>query len=396
MAEVVNLQLSDISLLPIQMKKEKIEKIEKKEKQKRKLYIKPPYKANPIQQEYDALFENQKQFGKTISELFLNLSILNILAIAPTQSGKTGSMVAVLYEFFQHKQLRLPKENVFVFTGHSSLEWLTQTKSRFPSWLHPHIYHRNHLDSIVKDLMGMKNVLIIIDECHIAAKENQTLEKLFRKCSYDEINQLYKNNIKFVQFTATPENLHEVYSEKMNIAHEIAYMDVPESYLSVEKLQQTNRIMNARDLCGVEGDEADHKVDPSVYDNIRELTPHLTSLPPSYHIIRTPRGKFHDVVIKNFKKVFSEMNYVFLSEPKMKAGEFDTLIQTKPSTHQFIFIKDKLRCAKTIHHEFIGILYDRVTQRPNPSSILQGLLGRLTGYHHNDGAVVFTNYNEIE
>ena len=78
----------------------------------------------------------------------------------------------------------------------------------------------------------------------------------------------------------------------------------------------------------------------------------------------------------------------------MKPGKFDEMLQTAPNVHHFIFIKDKLRCAKTLHHEYLGILYDRVTQKPNHSTIVQGLLGRLTGYHCNKKAVVFTTYTE--
>jgi len=382
MAEVIDLSPNSAFLLQ-----------DKKKPNNRKLFIKPPYKINPIQQEYDGLFENQKQFGKTIAQLFLNLSVLNVLAVAPTQSGKTGSMVASIYEFFQHKNLRLPKEHIFIFTGHSSLEWLTQTKARFPTWLHPHIYHRNHLNSIIHELAGMKNVLIIIDECHIASKTNQTLDRLFNECKYDDISNLYKNNIKFIQFTATPEQLQETFSEKLGNAHEISLMGVPESYLSIEKLQDNNRILSASDLCGVE-DSSTNNVNPGVYENIRELLPYIAELPPSYHIIRTPRAGFHEVVMKNFKHVFQDTDYVFISEPKMKPGKFDEMLQTAPNVHHFIFIKDKLRCAKTLHHEYLGILYDRVTQKPNHSTIVQGLLGRLTGYHCNKKAVVFTTYTE--
>ena len=48
--------------------------------------------------------------------------------------------------------------------------------------------------------------------------------------------------------------------------------------------------------------------------------------------------------------------------------------------HTFIFIKDTLRCAVTIHKPFIGILYERFTRFPNRASIIQGLLGRATEF----------------
>jgi hypothetical protein len=56
------------------------------------------------------------------------------------------------------------------------------------------------------------------------------------------------------------------------------------------------------------------------------------------------------------------------------------ILSVKPTKHTFIFIKDTLRCAVTIPKDYIGILYDRFTNVPNESSVIQGLLGRATGF----------------
>ena len=40
------------------------------------------------------IYENQNEFGDRICKRFEDKSILMVLAIAPTQSGKTGSMIA--------------------------------------------------------------------------------------------------------------------------------------------------------------------------------------------------------------------------------------------------------------------------------------------------------------
>ena len=356
----------------------------------RKKFPFPKYKENPIKDHYEQTFENQKSFGKKISNMFeQDNSLYNVLAMAPTQSGKTGSMIAVVYEFFQSHSLRLPKNNVFIFTGLSSIDWLEQTKKRFPSWLHPHIYHRNNVNTMIEELKRLKNTLIIIDECHIAEKETQTLGKLFDECNYKDTNHIYKTNTKIIQFTATPNKLYNRFKELKDMGHGIAHMDVPESYLSVDKLKEQNRVYEALDLCGVMDKDDLTNINKDVYENIRNLDIHLKQLQPCYHIIRTPRGNLHNIVIQNFKKVFENENYLYISEPSMNQGEFDKLLLVSPEKHTFVFIKDKLRCAKTIHHEFVGILYDRVVQNPIESSVLQGLLGRLTGYHHNKKAVVY-------
>ena len=96
----------------------------------------------------------------------------------------------------------------------------------------------------------------------------------------------------------------------------------------------------------------------------------------------------HNIVIQNFRTVFGQ-DYEYISEPTIQ--NFDTFTDNVVQKHTFLFIKDKLRCAKTINHANVGVLYERWVIKPNSSSILQGLAGRLTGYHNNINSVVFTH-----
>jgi hypothetical protein len=60
------------------------------------------------------LFDNQHDFGKRISERFIDRSIHTVLAVAPTQSGKTGSMLATIKYFLESPSLSLPFQNIFI------------------------------------------------------------------------------------------------------------------------------------------------------------------------------------------------------------------------------------------------------------------------------------------
>lgn len=55
-----------------------------------------------------------------------------------------------------------------------------------------------------------------------------------------------------------------------------------------------------------------------------------------------------------------------------------------------------LRCAKTLHKEFIGVLYERYAKVPNEDVIIQGLLGRICGYDYNGTSIVFTDIPSIK
>jgi hypothetical protein len=147
--------------------------------------------------------------------------------------------------------------------------------------------------------------------------------------------------------------------------------------------------LQAKDLCGF--DPETNTTSSYALRNIQELLPFISNKPQAYHIIRTPRGKLHDIVISNFRKVFP--NCVMISEPTLNV-DINDILSVQPNHHTFLFIKEKLRCAKTIHHQFIGVLYERFVSNPWHHVVYQSLAGRLTGYHQNHHAVVFTQLNQ--
>ena len=345
-----------------------------------------PLIENPMQSAYEHAFPNQKQFGQEIARAFEeDLRLLSVLAVAPTQSGKTGSMISVLYECFRSPTLNMHPDNVFLFTSLSSREWVSQTQFRFPDQFQNQIYHRNQLKDFVEKVKSKTNILILFDESHIANKLNQTLHKLYKYLDLYNISHLYDKNIKTIHFTATPEVLSDDLTKHWSSAAKVMHMAVPPTYISVQSLVDQGRVLPMKDLCGY--NPITKTVLPSVYDHIEELRPHLGPI-PKIHIIRTPRGALHHVVIQNFKHVFSNISAHFISEPTI--SNFDHFTNTSVSVHTFLFIKDKLRCAKTLQHANVGILYERTVLHPNHTSLLQGLLGRLTGYHHNTHSVIFT------
>ena len=87
-----------------------------------------------------------------------------VLAIAPTQSGKTGSMIASAIKMCQNKKIQQKKEKVYVITGFSSRDWVEQTKSRFPYGMDENIYHRNTLDKFVEKVKNERDIFVMIDE----------------------------------------------------------------------------------------------------------------------------------------------------------------------------------------------------------------------------------------
>jgi hypothetical protein len=332
------------------------------------------------------MFPNQTQFGKDIADAFLKPDIFSILAVALTQSGKTGSMLSV-------KQ-QVPHDHFFLITGLSSVEWMEQTKARFPKHLRDSIFHRNQLHRFVQKVKGLTNVLVIIDENQIAFKENQTIHKSFLDAGLMDIKDLRAKQVRIVHFTATPTNTDQFFKHSFS---DVVFMKQDPAYVSAFDLFEQGRILPYKDLAGTL-DNVDYsnvswknpdsavEVHEDVQSSLEEIKPFLGKV-PKFHIIRTFHSYFHDVTILNFMKAFKDAD--FISE--MEVDSMDALLEIPPVRHTFLFIKEKLRCAKTLCKDHLGVLYERLTKKPKMNTILQGLVGRLTGYHSNTQSVVFSN-----
>tara|TARA_B110001450_G_scaffold247395_1_gene262407 strand:- start:583 stop:1863 length:1281 start_codon:yes stop_codon:yes gene_type:complete len=329
-------------------------------------------------------FDNQKEFGNDIADTFRDRNVTHVLAIAPTQSGKTGSMIAISRAFNNSDSMKVDHNNIFVFTGHSSKEWTEQTKERFPPSMVHNIFHRNNIKHFVERLKHLNNVLIIFDESHIANKFGQTLYSIYMQLGFFNIPSLYKRNIKIVHFTATPDSIlpHiDIWEDSLRVK----YMKVPDSYISVDHYINRQQIFEVKPLL-------------DCHDNIRQLLNHIDTSDPFFHIIRTHRGQNHIELIRDFKRVFSSHNFDFISEPHFHSTthkDISSLFYNKPNLHTFVFIVDKLRCAKSIHTHNIQLLYDRFVLNPSRDSILQGLLGRCTGYHTHTKHLRFFTFSSI-
>ena len=340
----------------------------------------PSPTSRDLDSHFSLLFTNQIEFGFSIFQKFLDRSLHTLLAVALTQSGKTGSMLSIIHHFISSPSLAIPLDHVFIITGHSSTEWLEQTKERFPVSMHTNIYHRNGLKHFAKRIKLLTNLLILIDETQIASFSNQTIQSSLRAAGISE-DTLYFRDIKFVLVSATPNSCVKRFIPK-RVGYELVYMNPAPGYFSIFDFYDKGLLFQSQDLCGF--DPVSNSVVPSTFEHIRAIP--ISS--PKYHIIRTHHSFKHDITIENFRTVFGA-SCVYLSMPDL------SILSIPPSCNTFIFIKETLRCAKTIDKTHVGVLYERASKRVSDSSIIQGLAGRATGYH-NVPIIIFTHLPSVE
>ncbi len=333
------------------------------------------------------IYPNQEDCGKRIKCIFNSRSHVNCLVYGMTQTGKTGCMTALIQHYIL--SYRIPIDNIYIITGLSDKEWKKDTKNRMPDAINSRVFHRANLTkTFVKDIREKKNALIIMDEIQIACEEDQTIHKTFKECGFYDLDFLLENDIKLIQFSATPDgNLNDMqdwgeYSAKIKL-------EPGEGYYGPKQAIEQERIKQFKDL--------------TIIENVNELKTTIEGnfTNPRYHLVRVPNKRKNkdgtnnqSKVISNIKKVFGE-NYEYNKNYlKAKKNDINDILRKQPEKHTFIFICETYRCAKTIEKKYIGVSYERYVSNPNDSSIIQGC--RLTGYDDNGDSICYTNISSLE
>lgn len=340
--------------------------------------------------------DNQRQLAQDICRAFEDREILNVMAVAQPQWGKTGSMLAVI------ELIDVPIDNVFIITGLSSLEWKEQTKERMPDRLKPNVFHRQDLGKdFKKKIEGKTNVLVIIDEVHIASKTSNTIGKVFRELGLGLVEEgesgeviladwLYENDIKILEYSATPNGTLYDHRKWGGKGVQVFARDSP-AYTGPIDLFDAGRVFSCRHL-EEKDKEGNVSLEPAkeLMKTIRDRFPE-----PRYHLIRPPMG-FDCEDIQSTLSVSAKM--IGLGKVSFKTydmhSDFDLnedILKKSPRLHTFILLKEKCRCAKTLYKRYIGVLYERYVLRASDSVGIQGLLGRNCGYDTNKDSIVFTN-----
>lgn len=350
------------------------------------------------------IFENQQVIASNVIDSFTNRKIINTMVVSKTQSGKTGSMCATIKRYLEQEPPynRIPIENIYIITGLSSCEWVDQTKTRIPLCMKNRLFHRNQLYNFADEIRDKKNILIIIDEIHIATKKNQIIYAIFESAGLLNKSKLYENDIKILEYSATPDGT--IYDlMKWNDASCKIIGEAGDGYISCYNLFKMGRVKQYKPLCHTEN--AVHKTvnafnEKMIFKNIEEIKEDIIGYPkPLYHIIRTKTGFIQDTIIENFKRVFNVYCYDFIRhDGESEIKDINRIISIKPEKHTFIFIKEMLRCSKTLEKKYIGILYDRYRpeNQTDDSVIIQGLIGRNTGYDNNGISICYTNIESIK
>ena len=273
------------------------------------------------------VFPNQRKASSDIIHKFTrDLRLLMIVAVGKTQSGKTGVMYSIIQEYTMPDVIGyVPVKNVYIITGLSSNDWKNQTKKRIPGILQENIYHRPELKKFMESIRNKKNILVLIDEVQIACGNKQTISKEFTSCGLLDKQFLMENDVKIVEFSATPNGTLQD-SKLWESNSTIVKIDPGRGYTGcIELINEQNTGYSTSSLFQEEWDEGymmtprvrqcqDLCESPNAIKNVMEIqtTINLQYTVPKYHFIRTRTGDFQNSVKSNFDRVFGdEVDYIY-------------------------------------------------------------------------------------
>ena len=360
------------------------------------------------------IFDNQLMTALKICKAFQKPQVSLVMTVAPTQSGKTGTMLGLIKALYSFSDYSPPNpDNIWIITGLSDCSWKSQTTARMPEFLQRHVLHRQDLvGEFQETIKTMCDALIIIDEAQIACKIGQTLHKVFAKGGLLNLKQIAERNIRIVMFTATPSGLRQEINAWGKHC-EMVMMDTPATYISPMNLIERNQIFECKDIGGVNKFGELRLPIKELTKNLKELQQVVVSYPDaSYHLIRIHKGIMGDAAIENVIEVFKSTDYDiefrrYFGSPVIKSkdtrecirkmnpiiGDINRVLSKQPTKHTIIFIKERLRCAKTLVKKYIGLEYERYSGAKNDEVSIQGI--RATGYNHNPKMTIFANKSSI-
>lgn len=385
-------------------------------------------------------FKEQFEVVNELYNNFKNPLIVNQLILGKTQSGKTNIIKCFIEYMEQIGNLNYHIDNRYIITGYSSIDWLKQTKERFNDLNETkmnckHIFHQNQLNrNVINHFNHKSNYIVFIDENHIACRQlnnktriqkyknnkeslqvsnididtpnnnikitNQTITKLFVECKWNDIDYCIRNNIKIIQISATPDGTLYDY-EEWGEHSKIVFYEPPENYIGSYKLYEIGRIRQYKNLYE-ENCEIQNEYINEIFNSIKAFSK------PKYHIIRLKTGDKFDQLYNLFSNKIDEYSeyihiklcsYLMTNSKKNVEVDINKLfLEQEPNFHIILFIKEKLRCAKTICKKYIGLCYERISNMD--SVIIQGLVGRLNGFYHSninidDLPICYTNIDSI-
>lgn len=333
-----------------------------------------------------------------------------VMLVALFQGGKTGVMQALSRLIMSNADKLQNRYGTYFTTSMSDNSLLEQQSNRMLSEFKDQIFHlptiknlETEIQNNITDNGAVKNIFIIDDESRVGSKTTNRKGNMIDIIKQSSPFETWRDrNIKFLSVDATdPATTINIEKLKvLGLAVNIQ-LELPPSYLSIEKLKQQGRLHQSKDLRDIEN-----------VIELKERVISLWGLESLWHIIRMPPvNKGGYINAKNhFIEVFGEQNFAYIEwnskvkdtfvyededddeeEISVDIQNINEILKEPPLCGKptFIFIKNMFYAGKTLVDTHVGALYDRNSEKDDTNG--QSLPGRAGGHNRSNRTHVWTN-----
>jgi hypothetical protein len=328
---------------------------------------------------------------------------------AEMQAGKTGVLNALIRLVLKNQRLlKINPDHIFVLTGMGDNAWRKQTQIRLPRCIRENVHHNKTLnkarDAIYRlsaEEGGLSNILIVLDESHIASNINNRPNSIIFQAIHSlcPMEQWQGRNIRFLTISATdPSKVLAIKDQNKPLPSAVVRLQTTPDYQSIASLRLQGRIRAVETFGDVHTPKAINEIARAVLEEFEGA--------PLYHILRPRQNKQSDV-IRQLQERFPDALIVpwdSTQKPKNSNGgdassassdldDINSLLTQEPERTTFILLKNMFYAAKTLNDQHVGILYDRVGGKDDTN--LQSLLGRACGYGKSKRTVIYCSSQTI-
>lgn len=334
----------------------------------------------------EEIFPEQRSAAKTISDFFKREEGYPLLISEP-QQGKTGTCLVVTKDFITKcKQDNIPYQVIWL--NHITDNVLKQqVEDRLDnSGLdgevtlihHANIKDKIEYNNIVKDTN--KEILLILDECHIALGKDRPLDSFFDYLGvkYGSKKSEWKNKkVHVVSVSATP----YAHAIQNNIVEEVfipVVLKKTDDYFDLQSLNKKGRIFQSKRTVNVK----EHKVTDWFLQVLEEFENNCTQDGNGYLIMRSI-GMGPEIISKYIEEHKSNIKFRSYDAEIGNITRLDDKLSEQPLKPTIISIRGCLRAGKTL--TTTKHIRGWVESSNAKSDANIQVIGRSLGYKSKDG-----------
>lgn len=315
------------------------------------------------------VYANQAEAANKIITEFMSGKVWVVLVAQPGV-GKTGTILEVLRQFGQHidPKWQAHLSDMLLLTGMSDTEWTRTVADGTLPIFEKIIHHRQQLTCRARNapaMSTMRDGLIITDECHVAAQEDQTIHKALKNAGLGTIEALKERNMRMLDVSATPEGvLHDLRRWREDTA--VVVLEPDEKYKGFQSMKDEHRLLSSKDF-DLEKLEHAHRLIQLFDDRYKK------SSTKKYFAFRISsdiaRGNIRNACLA---RGWDTENH----DSKDRVEDIDAVMGAAPPRHKVFFVKGFWRASKRIVRKHVGGSYEAPTKMPDDTAKSQGLTAR--------------------